>query len=96
MIYYELGKDYADQYHDGVRYWTTNTASVHYKDMVLPRNWPFWSSAKLLQFSERVWEEDGDVVKFIKNQHVGLMATVDMREFLLVKLQARSLEDTSL
>ena len=96
MIYYELDKDYADQYRNGVRYWTSDTTPVQYAGVVLPRNWPVWSFAKVLQFSERVWEEDGDVVKFIKNQHVGLMAAVDMREFLLVKLQARSLEDTPL
>lgn len=96
MIYYELNKDYADQYHDGVRYWASNTAPARYKDVVLPRNWPILSGGKLLQCSERVWQEDDDVVKFIKNRQVGLMAAVDMREFFLVKLQARSVGDTQL
>lgn len=95
MTYYELNKDYADQYCNGVQYWTSTTEPVIYTHL-LPKNWPIWSSTKLLHFSERVWREDDDIVKFIKNKHLGLMAAVDMREFFLVKLQARSLEDTPL
>ena len=92
MTYYELNKDYADEYHNGARYWASNTTPVSYTDVTRPRNWPT-TDVKLLQFSERVWREDGDVVKFIKNRQLGIMAAVDMREFFLVKLQARSLED---
>lgn len=91
MIYYELNRAVADRYYNGVRYWVSNSDTK-------PDSWigamirtDGGGSLKLLQNSERAWEDDGNVVKFIKNRHTGLMATVDMREFFLVKLQARSI-----
>jgi hypothetical protein len=77
MIYYELSKAVADHYHNGARYWVSNSDAMS-------------GRLTLLQHSERAWEEEGDVVKFIKNRHTGLMTPVDMREFFLVKLQARN------
>ena len=77
MIYYELSKAVADHYHNGIRHWVSNSDTM-------PR------PLTLLHHSERVWQEQGDTVKFIKNRHTGLMTPVDVREFFLVKLQARS------
>lgn len=90
MIYYELSKAVAYQYHNGVRYWVSNGDTKPDSWIGAMQRSYGGGSLVLMQHSDRVWEEEGDVVKFIKNRHTGLMTPIDMREFFLVKLQARS------
>jgi hypothetical protein len=89
MIYYELSKAVADHYHDGVRYWVLND-NIKSDYVTGMQQSSKLGNLKLLHHSERAWQEQGDTVKFIKNRHTGLMTPIDMREFFLVKLQARS------
>lgn len=92
MIYYELNKAVADHYHNGVRYWVSNSDTNSDSWIgAMQRSHGGDGSLKLLQQSERAWEEKGDVVKFIKNRYTGLMTPIDMREFFLVKLRARNI-----
>ena len=89
MIYYEMNKAVADHYYNGVRYWAATEAPV-------PNSWISAMLARrgqtrLLQHSERVWQETDDTVKFIKNRFTGIMTPIDMREFFLVKLTARNI-----
>jgi hypothetical protein len=90
MIYYELNRSVADHYYNGVRYWVSNGDTKPDSWIGAMQRSRGGGSLKLLQHSERAWEEEGDVVKFIKNRFTGLMTPIDMREFFLVKLRARS------
>jgi len=91
MIYYELNKAVADFYHNGVRYWVSNSdANANSWIEAMQRK---HGNHKLLQQSERAWREEDGVVKFIKHRGAGIMTPVDMREFFLVKLRARTAQD---
>lgn len=91
MIYYEMNKAVADHYYNGVRYWVSNSDAKPNSWIGAMQRSHGGGSIALLHHSERAWEEKGDAVKFIKNRFTGLMTAVDMREFFLVKLRARSI-----
>lgn len=90
MIYYELSKAVADHYYNGVRYWVSHSDTKSNSWIGAMQRSHGGGSLTLLQRSERAWEEEGDAVKFIKNRFTGLMTPIDMREFFIVKLRARS------
>jgi hypothetical protein len=98
MIYYEMNKAVADDYYNGVRYWAAtegpdlNSWGPDLNSWVPVPYRPYGANrTRLLQHSERVWQETDDTVKFIKHRDTGIMTPIDMREFFLVKLRARNI-----
>jgi len=81
-FYYELPKFIADSKYDGVQYWYSYRAvsSLSRKD---------YDVLKLTHNSTRVWCETDNLVRYIKNREHGILKTVDMREFFLVKLRSK-------
>ena len=61
------------------RYWWIESEIVGWNSLV-----------NLIEHSERVWEEDGEKLRYIKVKSVRLsdMSNVDPKEFVWVKLQA--------
>lgn len=90
MIYYEMSKEVADHYYNGVQYWTASEAPSPKSWVSAMQQYHAGHQARLLQHSNRAWQEKDDTVTFIKNRYTGLMTPVDMREFFLVKIRARS------
>jgi hypothetical protein len=92
MIYCELKKAVADERFDGVRYWVFNETPVRRPwGSEMQQHRQRSSVRELLEKSDRTWKEhDNGAVTFIKNRFTGIMTPVDMREFFVVKLRARS------
>lgn len=81
-FYYELPKVIADSKYDGVIYWTSHSKN--------PSLGIGLHLAKKLEFnSNRIWRETSSGVKYVKNREHGILKTVDMREFFLVKLRSK-------
>lgn len=70
-------------------YEMSKAVADHYYNGV--RYWAADPQLRLLQHSTRVWQEKDDTVKYIKHRDTGIMTPVDMREFFLVKLRAKSI-----
>jgi hypothetical protein len=79
-FYYELGSIIADNKFGGHRYFHSYSSEMSHG-----------TNSRVGYMSDRIWLENNDTVKFVKNRHTGIMTPVDMREFFLVKLRSRPL-----
>ena len=43
--------------------------------------------------SERIWKEDSSGVRFLKNRYTNVYDTVDLKEFMWIKLKAQDLKE---
>ncbi len=84
FLYYELNQTIADLRWHGNRYWYTGGES----SSSLPLD-SVNRVATLAYSADRIWRETGDTVKYMKNRYTGILTTVDMREFFIVKLRSK-------
>ena len=73
--YYELNDGWVANF--GAKYFTADEHKIL-----------GYVSRRIMEISDRVWTEDGNMVRFIKNRnsHCG---HVDMKEFMWIKLQSK-------
>ena len=50
------------------------------------------NNTMLIQNSERVWCEEGGVVRYVKHRSGNMFAPVDLKEFMWIKLKAKIVE----
>ena len=81
-VFFELG-DYAVKDFDGKYFALYNTHDV--KVMMAPERY-------LMLYSERVWAEEEDDVRYLKNRTTGVKdSPIDMKEFVWVKLKSKTI-----
>jgi hypothetical protein len=81
-VFFEISDTFVENY--GHKY-----LAIYDADNV---NRPLWSRRILEAFSDRMWAEEDDGVKFIKNRRTQRNNTpVDMKEFFWIKLRSRAI-----
>jgi hypothetical protein len=81
-VFFELG-DYAVKDFDGKYFALYNTHKG--KVMMAPERY-------LMLYSERVWAEEEDDVRYLKNRMTGVKdSPIDMKEFFWIKLKSKTI-----
>jgi len=78
-FYYELHDSAVDEI--GSKYYVMS--SSRYSDVMMVGGY------KITQASNRIWREDSTGVRFVKNRYTIDYDTVDLKEFMWVKLKAQ-------
>lgn len=66
--------------------------SSKYITYEIDAEWPPGSKQKIMDFSQRIWVEEGGHVFFLKHRYSSPGSTVvDMKEFMWVKLKSKAI-----
>jgi hypothetical protein len=80
-LYFEVSQYIADKEFDGWRYF------------VRPDLHGTFAPFRLMAMSERVWKEGDGPIRFIKHRYLPIgSATVDLAEFMWIKLKAHEID----
>lgn len=77
--YFEIADCVVDQY--GGKYFTVPNKMVHEQLS--------GKGLMLIQNSERVWRDEGNTIRYIKNRSGNMFSPIDEREFMWIKLSSK-------